>query len=93
MEKRNVANTGDFISRIRENIENGWVYPNRVIRHVHAGGKWPHYIIWYLVKDNQVEMLCGGWSNTRAYTDHPKLDEYRRQYGTSYLQSFVKERS
>lgn len=89
---KKIANTGDFLSRIEENIQNGWSYPNRVVRHVVHGGKWSHYISWYLCRDNKLEFLCGGWSNTTACTEHPDLEKFKLQYGVSYLQTFVKER-
>jgi len=59
-ETRKVANSGNFIHRIRENISNGWDYPNAIISvsQSHARHKFVSRIEYYfLCKDNKITFL------------------------------------
>jgi hypothetical protein len=71
-ETRKVANTGDYFSRIIQNVNNGYDYPEAIVVHNVNGGKWGNLRIYYHFSTIQGFELIGTVPSWAGSTDRSK---------------------
>lgn len=98
MKTKKVANTGDFFSRIEENVKNGWKYPKRLVVSASSGGRWGNIYHYYLFNGKKFDFIATipTWGSSKEGTKYSlsfhRVEKIRKKYGESSLQGFVTER-
>ena len=100
MENRKLSNTGDFRTRIVNNVVNGYKYPKAVVtKTIGVGGNSGNITEYWFFNGTEFEGLAtipdwGRGTKSGKYADaNCKVKEYQNKYPTFGIQQFITQRN